>query len=336
MNHKVWLTVFGVVAALLIGGGAFYAISSYGKYSDALSSWDTKVGTIESLERKVPYPNKSNAEALEEKVAKYKGSVQSLYQSLNSYQRPLNVTLAATEFQQLVKNRVQEFRGIAKSGGLAIESTEEFQLGFDSYSSSIPPPELVPVLDYELEAIDHLLRELVVAGAESLTAFERDPIPGEAGMAARHESGVVHKYPIRLQFQSGYSAYQQFINSIANDKNFFYIVRVLKVENEVKEGPFKQTDDEAGATTFYHSESGEQASYDELVNWGQGTASSEEIAAAAAEDGYAPSTEDARVLMGQEKLNVYMVVDIVRFLSPEEVSEAGKQTTEDSGSSKRR
>ena len=45
--------------------------------------------------------------------------------------------------------------------------------------------------------------------------------------------------------------------------------------------------------------------------------------------GYIPSQQDARVLMGQEELEIYMVVDIVRFVDPEEASNEEKADSED-------
>lgn len=331
MNHKTWLTVFGVFALLLIGAAGFYAFSSYGDYSEEMSGWDSSVGTIESLERRVPYPNEENAEALKKSVEGYDASVQDLYQSLISFQRPLNAALQGTQFAQLVKKNVQEYREFAKTGGLEIESTEEFQLGFDAYSSSIPAPELVPVLDYELEAIDHLLRELVTSGVDTLMSFERDAIPGEAGGAEDHDSGVVHKYPVRLRFRSDYESFQKFINSVANDKDFFYVVRVLKVQNEKVEGPLKTTDD-GGAGQRYVYPDGEPVSFEDIQILRQSVATDEEMEAAAREAGYALTQQDARVLMGLEKLEVYMVIDIVRFVNPGEAVNGGEEESDNKSS----
>lgn len=331
MNHKTWLTVFGVFALLLIGAAGFYAFSSYGKYSEEMSGWDSSVGTIESLERRVPYPNEENAEALKKSVEGYDASVQELYHSLNSFQRPLNEALQGTQFAQLVKKSVQEYREFAKAGGLEIESTEEFQLGFDAYSSSIPAPELVPVLDYELEAIDHLLRELVNSGVNTLMSFERDAIPGEPGGAEDHDSGVVHKYPVRLRFRSDYESFQKFINSVANDKDFFYVVRVLKVQNEKVEGPLKTTDDGGDGQRYVYPD-GEPVSFEDIQILRESSATDEEMEVAAREAGYARTQQDARVLMGQEKLEVYMVIDIVRFVNPGEAANGGEEKSDNKSS----
>lgn len=333
MSYKVWLITFGVIAALVIGGSGFYAFSSYGQYAGAMQGWDDKVGTIESLERRVPYPNKANSEALDEKVAAYEKSVEDLYGSLNTFQRELNTTLPSTEFQQLVKERVQTFRKYAEDGGLAITEASDFQLGFDEYSNVIPPQGLVAVLDYELEAIDYLLRSLVDVGASSMSSFERDPIPGESGAPAEHASSVVHKYPVRLRFNANQDSFQALINKLANDTNFFYIVRVLKVKNEVTEGPVKLTAAEQSALPMFENpETKQVAPYELLEEWGYPDASADDLAARAREEGFISSAKDARVLMGQENLNVFMVVDIVRFISPEEV--AANQTEQEAKNEK--
>ena len=321
MNHKVWLTTFGIFAALIIGGSAFYAFMGYSKYSEAMGSWDEKVRTIESLERKVPYPNEENAEGLSGKKDEFEKAVVELFESLEAFQRPLDKTLTNTQFQEKVKERVQSFREYAKTEEMELlEDPQAFQLGFDAYATDIPKPELVPYLDYELEAIDKLLRQLTDTDAEALLTFERDLIPGEDGGAERQESSVVHKYPIRLRIRARHDSFQRFINQMANDKEFFYILRVLKVKNENPEGPIKLVADD-GTTdlpAFINQITQEVASYAKLVEWGYPDTPIADIAPIAREEGFELNKQDARVLMGEERLNVFMVIDIVRFVSPEE------------------
>lgn len=327
MNSKTWLTVFGVVAALAIGGAGFYAFSSYGSYKTAMDGWDAKVGTIQTLERKVPYPNEENSEAVEESLDRYREAVKKLSDTLNTFQRPLNRELANTEFQQRVKTRVEDFRQFARTGGLEIDSRTEFHLGFDSYASNLPQPDLVPVLDYELEAIDHLLRTLVDCGAETMSSFQRDAIPGEAGSSGAHDSGVVHKYPVRFRFEGSFGALQEFVNALANDKEFFYILRVLKVKNENTEGALKLSADGTRSFERYENPTTKQiASPEMMAEWGADGATPAEVIAKAKEAGFVKADQDARVLMGQEKISAFVVIDITRFLGPDEVEKPEPQT----------
>lgn len=335
MNSKVWLTVFSIFAVLVIGGAGFYCFSASGKYSEALEGWDSKVASIRRLEQTVPYPEKGNAEELEKKVEVYKTSVDKLFESLNKFQKPLNTTLPSTEFQQTVKTRVSEFRQFAQDGGLAIDTETDFQLGFGLYSNTLPSPELVAILDYELSAIDHLLRELTVSGAQELVSFERDPIPGEPGGDENAGSGVVQKYPVRLRFRITHGAFQQFINKISNDKDYFYIVRVLKVRNDNTVGPIKRTGAQEVFPRYINPETLQLAEPDLLGEWGYPDAPEAEVEAKAIENGFQPATEDAVVLMGQERLNVFMLVDITRFLNPDEIAKAKEEESKSSSSRRR-
>lgn len=326
MKAKVWLTVFGVVSLLAIGGGAYFAVSSYGKYTAAREDWDQKVGTIESLERRVPYPSEENAEALEASVGTYRTSVDSLLATLKSFQREFNTELRNTDFQQVIKTRVTEFRAFASKEGLEIEGDGEFQLGFDAYASSVPAQDLVPKLDYELEAIDFLLRKLVASDAVRLSNFSRDPIPGEPGGAEVDPGAVVHKYPVRFRFRGSHDSLQKFVNDLANEKQFFYIIRVLKVKNQVTEGPLKLSGAAGGGySRFENPITKEVASPEQLSEWRGEGATDAEIEEKAKAAGFIKADVDARVLMGQEMLDVFMVVDITRFLSPEELEEAAPQ-----------
>lgn len=338
MNSKVWLIVFGVFAALLIGASGLFAFSKYKEYSDADSSWNTKVGTIESLEARVPYPNDENEEAIKKQVVEYDGAVKGLFESLNTFQKPLRTELKSTEFQQLVKTRVEAFRPFAQAGGMAVETVEEFQLGFERYSSNLPPPTMVAILDYELDAIDNMLRELVTAGVSSMGTFERDLIPGEAaGSEPDIEGVVVHKYPVRLRFVAPHDSFQSFVNRIANDDNYFYIVRVLKVKNQVTDGAPKLTSEDGSAFPVFEDLSTKQvAGYEMLLEWGYGTDSEEAVEEKAKDAGFTPASKDARVIMGQEQLEVFMIIDIARFVNPDDVVAKEKPVVDDKKKTRKR
>jgi hypothetical protein len=294
MSPKTWLAVYGISAALVVGGSGAFALTSYRKYTEAVAIWESKLGVIEALEKKTPYPNETNVLALAAKVESYKDSVAKFRAALQSFQRPLNPELANTSSQGGVRKRVENFRKAAKERGLELATGEDFLLGFDLYTNTLPSPDLVPLLEYQAEAIEHLLGMLVDSGADSLNAFERDPIPGEPGGAVNAETGWVRKYPVRLKFRASFDSFQQFMNALANDREFCYIVRVLKWKNEAPEGVVKSGADSGTAGRV------------------AGLSPAEDGAHAEAEE------RDARVLMGQEKLDIFMVVDIVRFPGPDE------------------
>jgi len=290
MNSKVWLRTFGIVSVLLLAGTGFYAASSFQRYRDSLSKWEKKVESIADLEVQVPYPDEKNASALEKRVGSYRESVRALSETLKSFQRPLVTGVENAGAQMRAKKYVEDFRFFAKENAFAIATESEFLLGFDAYADTVPDPGLVPLLYFQMDAIDHLLRKLVTSGAKSMTSFERDPLPGELGARESPSGAVIQKYPVRLRFQTDHEGLQAFVNELANDRDFFYIIRVLKVQSDSQEGPLKQIPE------------------DETSSVGPGKSLEIPIQA----------EQDALVLMGQERLNLFMVIDICRFTSGDE------------------
>lgn len=291
MSSRVWLRTFGIVSVLLLATTGFYAASSFQRYRDSLSKWEKKVESIADLEVQVPYPDEKNASALEKRVGSYRESVRALSETLKSFQRPLETGVETTG-QSRAKKYVEDFRFFAKANAFAIETENEFLLGFDAYADKMPDPDLVPLLYFQMDAIDHLLRKLVTSGAKSMTSFERDPLPGELGARESPPGAVIQKYPVRLRFQTDHEGLQAFVNELTNDRDFFYIISVLKVQNENQEGPLKQIPVDESSSV--------------------GPEKSLEIPSQA--------EQDARVLMGQETINVFMVIDICRFTSEDEKS----------------
>ncbi len=316
MNSKTWLTTFGLIAFLLVAACGYFCFTSYQKYYDSKVNWDSKVGTVSSLERKTPYPSKINVKELEGRVEDYENSVETLFKGLDKFQVPLNQDLTGPEFLDLFKQRVNEFRALASKSNFAINTPETFYLGFDIYAEDSPKEEIVPLLDLGLKASEYLLQKLVSSGADSLETFSRDLIPMEEGGPKKQEISTVHKYPVRMNFRASHAAFQEFMNSISNDPNYFYIIRVLKINNDAMEGPFIAVDEGFGPQSFESQATGEPATQTQMEEWGY---PGEINVGAAAAAGYVPSGNDARVLMGQEKLNVFMVVDMIRFIDPDKI-----------------
>ena len=71
------------------------------------------------------------------------------------------------------------------------------------------------------------------------------------------------------------------------------------------------------------------------MEWGYPDTPAADIAPIAREEGFELNKLDARVLMGEERLNVFMVIDIVRFVSPEEQAKSADNGEESSDQKKR-
>ena len=311
---------FAVFALLIIGGAGFYFAKGFGNYRSEFNGWDDLASKIKRLEREAPYPNTANKRELENQLGNYEKGVNSLYESLSKFQKPLDQAMLDRDFPQKLKTRVEGFLELAGEKGMTIESKEDFYLGFDAYGSSLPKPGLVPLLNYQLDATHHLLKQLVESGATRLDKLSREMIPGEDPSAEKSDPGsgarsVVQKFPIKLDFAGRHQAFQDFVNRVANDEEYFFVLRALRIENSAPTGPIIEGEGNA----VFMNEAGEVASQELRNQTGEKDLSWDEFVRKMADLGYRLVSQDARILFGEEEVQVEAVVDLVRFLSPEEV-----------------
>ena len=330
MKGNRWLAGFAVFALLLIGGTGFFFFKGFGEYRSAYHGWDDLASKIKKLERETPYPSRTNQQEIETQLGDYEGKVKSLYESLAKFQKPLDETMLDRDFPQKLKTRVEGFQQLAGEKGLTVEAKDEakdgFYLGFNAYSSSLPKPSLVPLLNYQLDATNHLLKQLVESGASRLTRLSREALPGEDAssgepVASSGESeeasdggSVVQKFPIKIDFVCRHQAFQNFVNRIANDEEYFFILRALRVENSAPDGP--KIAEESQQAVFV-KDGGETASQGVMEENGLNELARADFVAKMAEAGYRQVSQDARILFGQEDLKVEAVIDLVRVLPPQ-------------------
>jgi len=115
---------------------------------------------------------------------------------------------------------------------------EGFYFGMGDYATTLPKPAATAILKYQLDSIDYLLRTIIAQGADEIISVEREPIALEKGEEDPEKTERVVKYPVKLSFVTGHDGFRDFLNLVSNDKNF-YIIRVLRVDNEAKIGPSK-------------------------------------------------------------------------------------------------
>lgn len=330
MRGNQFYIVFGVVTAVLLGGVGFYCFKGHGAYTNAGSEFDTRRAALLSLKRSKPYPNEENLKRIEEAVGEYEGEIKGLFKILDRFQQPLNTTVNDTEFPQILKSKIEAFKALAKKKGVKIADEKEFYMAMDAYRTTLPRPKAVPLLDYQLGAIEYLLNQLADAGAMELIALKRELLPVEAAASGDGEEGgaadgssVVAKYPVSLSFETKHPALVAFVNQITNDDKYFFILRALRVDNSSKEGSLKGEGENSGPR--YVNAAGEAAPQELINSIPPGLDVPGQVAWMKENGGYELKSSDARILLGDESLRVFMVIDVVRFAdAAEKVAAAGK------------
>ena len=332
MKGNQFYTVFGIVTAVLVAAAGFYCFKSYKPYTESGEGFDTRKRTLGRLKQSKPYPKEENLNIIEKEVKEYEGEINGLFQVLDQFQQPLNTSINDTQFPQTLKTKLVAFKALAKKKGMKIAGEKEFYMAMDAYRTTLPNPKSVPLLDYQLGAIEYLLNLMVEAGVSELISLNRELLPVEVsrgspeGGSPADSSSVAAKYPMSLTFEAGHRAFQKVVNQITNDNKYFFILRALRVDNSSKDGAAKGEIEDRGPR--YVNAIGEEAPED-LENQIPPDLDVPAQIAWMREKGYELQSSDARILLGDESLRVFMVVDVVRFADAlKKIAAAGESGNE--------
>ncbi|MEM7144962.1 MAG: hypothetical protein AAF591_07480 [Verrucomicrobiota bacterium] len=291
-QQKQFLIGLLVVLVLALAGSGYYFMSSRGAFNESMGGFDAQRTMIATLEKKPLYPNAENVGLIEESVLGYQAEVANLQSALLGYQKSLNESMTQPEFRTKLQETVDDFEEGAEAVGMALP--EDFYMGMLRYRNEIPRAEAVPLLNYQLGSIDNLARILANSGASELDAIERGALPIESDGydAEGGEQEPLEKYPVQIAFSGPHKALQGFFNRVSNDEEYFYIIRYVRIESSMKEGPERVSDDFGGGFDDFSDDA-------------------DDFASGAGDQG-GTINYDANVIMGQETLKCLAVVDLVR------------------------
>jgi hypothetical protein len=298
-KEKSFWIGFALVTLLLLGGAGYYTTRSLIAYNNASTEHSKLAKKKRSLESKPIFPSQENLDEFKKQLDQFEGKVDQLHDKLKQFQKPLQKTVQAKDFPQILKVAVDSFRTYRQQKLVIIP--DDFYFGMNKYEKGgLPPEAATGILKFQLDAFDRLLKVIIETGSDEIFRFAREMTPLELPNGKDPElTSQVAKYPVMISFLTTHDGFRNFLNATSNDKEFFYVVRVLRVDNEIKEGPQKVVEQQV---IYRNPETGE------VVNVEPGKAAGKELVA-----------QDARVIFGKEKLRVTAVVDLCRF--PENVVE---------------
>ena len=310
-ENKKLAGILSVMGVGVVGLGVWLYLV-YSDYSEASEKFTSVRNDVLNIRKGKPSPNAKNVEEKTAKVNEYQEKVENLSKILMGLQQTHPITpISETDFQAKLKQHLAAIRQRATSAQMKIP--DNFALAFDEYTASLPKTAKdAEQLNLHFDVIEKFVSTFIDSGVKEVATLERTKLPFELGstMAApvTHPTPqannrnkppqaaavvavepVVERFPIKVVFTCDQSPFQAVLNKLA-DPNYpyFMVVRQVRVENTRLDAPLK----------------------DELKN--------RPVAAPGA------PIQDAVTIMGDEKLQVYLEVDYIRF------KEAGKdlpQTT---------
>ena len=261
---------YSVVSVLGAGILGYLCYSAKSTQEEAQNSLTSQQGKLNTLKTAALFPKQENVDAKREQVSKFSSEVDKLHTALIAYQTPLDTETAPDK----VTVKFGEFKSrlelIAKGRGIKLPA--DFNLGMTRYLTGAPIKEAAPQINYLGTSVNTLLTILFNHGISSLDdiscpemPYEKDttqvvaPVPKKKPAASSkkdaakvapkveapvlNENAVFNRYKINLRFTGSEKAVQEALNEIATLPDTqggpFFVINLLRVENEVSIGPAK-------------------------------------------------------------------------------------------------
>jgi hypothetical protein len=314
--------VAGVLVVTVLGAGAlgWLLFGAKGKYDESASAFDKQAAELNRLETAPAYPDDQNLEVLKDQKVKHLAVIADLQKSLVAAEFTAD-PVSPTSFQDQLRAAVTQLTGRPGVPGLP----KGFYYGFEPYLTTPPNPEAAPVLGRELKAIQLIFQILLDSGkgrVQSVSYFSREPLPEEAVKKAEPPKPAAPKKPgekqapvveplvkphyVDLVFVAEQRAVADVLNALASNKQQFYITRYIALHNTKETPPPRDA-----------------------------------VSAVAVVDPNAPATPPGPgsldvavkdpIILGKEKLEVTVRVEIVDFAPPKAEATPAPKPTRNAG-----
>lgn len=256
-----WLGTFLIVVGVLTIGALYFLISARSQSNEALARFQEAVNEKNRLETLDPFPSEANFRKMKLHLENYSAALNKLKEDLKT-RIPSPAPLAPNEFQSRLRQAMLAVGEKARTN--KVKLPDNFALGFDEYTTTLPNTAAAPLLGQELNQIEALVNILIEARVDGINVFRRQPLPEEgravaaatptpsprpAGSpAATPGAKLVERATLDLSFSSAPSAMRRVLNQIVSIPQQFYVVRLLHVRNEKEKGPPREETGQGAAT----------------------------------------------------------------------------------------
>jgi hypothetical protein len=316
----------GGITAVAAAGLIAWAVSAGNGYTKAKEEFDTTAQEVDKMVKGPVFPNDENLSEKEKAVKDYKESVSKLEQAFDKFRAPTPANIEPGDFNDAVKKALEAAtKAITDAKG---EVPADFFIGFEAYKDAPARKEATGILSYELEAISNLFASLAASGPAKVLNVTRPLLEEEEGKVFDGKGKSYRALPIEISFNGKEDVLRKFLSSLDDSGKFYYVIRSVRVVNEklkaptAADGQFKTEEagaEGAAATPAADPFGGAGAGGFVLPGEGDAAAPAPDAAAPApAPEAAAPAAGGSGVILqevlGAEKINVFLRIDIIQFL----------------------
>lgn len=255
-----WLGTFLIVLTIATLSPLCFLFRAKGEFGEAAARFNNAAAERNRLEHLNPFPNEANYRKMKGYLADYGAALNKLEGELKTQMLPVT-PFAPNEFQSRLRQAMIEMAEKARAN--RVKLPDNFHLGFDEFTTSLPNTAAAPLLGQELAQIELLMNFLIDAHVDALTALKRTPLPEEksatpavapgrkAGAEVVSGPKMLERGIVDLTFTSSPSAARKVLNQITGTSQQFYIIRTLHVRNEHEKGPPREGAEAGGARNAF-------------------------------------------------------------------------------------
>lgn len=277
-ENKIFSSLLAIIVMGILGLG-YLTFAESGKYTEAVTAYQSGMDKLTELRSRVPFRNADNFKKKQEQVASYKQLTDSLHADLIQKQGTITA-IDPSAFQGRLRESVSKTIEHANQRGVKLPP--KFYLGFETYENQLPRNDITGLLSWQLTAVEAVVNRLIDLKVTEITQpIFRSPLPGELNPEPpSKEVPLLKKYPFVITFLGYPSNVQSILNDLVSLPQFT-IARAVRIENEQLKGPLRAG---AGAAT--------------------GDSGAATTAAAPAID---------TIIIGKEKVTTSIIIDLVQF-----------------------
>ena len=331
-ENKVLSAILGFIAVGVAGLG-YVLFDAWGSYSTARDEYLALGGQIAQIKSLSLAPTAANLQAKKALVQDFSTNVNKLGGAL-FYLQPTVAPAKQAEFQTKLKGRVLEIKKIAAEAKIALPA--EFSFGFNEYLGTLPNSDTTATeLSGYLDGIEAVVKLMIACKVRSIDLLDRTPLemekdlskatssqskkgpaqrPGAARATAPVVAAISEKRQVSFVVTLDQGSLQNLMSRLANpvdmkvtpeaDQSHFASLRLLRVENQIKEGPIKRN-----AAVGGNLEDIKPLVVDNKSKTGKEAPTGPVTLAAPP-----PAPVDSVPVIGQELLKAQMEIDLVKFL----------------------
>lgn len=331
-ENKMISTLAGVMAAGVLVLG-YLLFEAWGGYSTAMDEYSALGQQIAQIKGLALAPTEQNLKAKQALVDEYGANVSKLGGALLILQ-PASAPTKQAEFQTKLKDRVVQLKNLAQKQKVSLPP--DFALGFSEYLGTLPTSDSVATeLSGYLDGVEAIVKLAVTSKVKSIDLLERASLADEKQAAPRQpqasagrpaaappgsrpaatSASLIEKRNVSIVMTLDQAALQLILSRLANpddmkvrpevDQSYFTSLRVLRVENQTKEGPIRR--DSSGALSADAAATPPPAPPAPTENQPAADSANKALLPPP------PAPADSVPVIGQELLKVQMEIDLVKF-----------------------